>query len=131
MWIGYEAVILAGVTIGDGAIIGARAVVTKDVPPYDKFVVVDRVMIQYIVFFKVFRVIYEIVIKRKISDFDIRVCYYIFIVLFDYAVRKQIILSKKNSKNYFSYFGQCNLGKPSSPTAQTLDNLPAAAFFAD
>lgn len=35
VWIGYEAVILAGVTIGDGAIIGARAVVTKDVPPYD------------------------------------------------------------------------------------------------
>ncbi|MDE6441599.1 MAG: CatB-related O-acetyltransferase [Clostridia bacterium] len=34
VWIGYEAVILASVTIGDGAIIGARAVVTKDVPPY-------------------------------------------------------------------------------------------------
>ncbi|MEY8403938.1 CatB-related O-acetyltransferase [Oscillospiraceae bacterium 44-34] len=34
VWIGYEAVILAGVTIGDGAIIAARAVVTKDVPPY-------------------------------------------------------------------------------------------------
>lgn len=34
VWIGYEAVILAGVTIGDGAIIGARSVVTKDVPPY-------------------------------------------------------------------------------------------------
>ena len=34
VWIGYEAVVLAGVTIGDGAIIGARAVVTKDVPPY-------------------------------------------------------------------------------------------------
>lgn len=34
VWIGYEAVILAGVTIGDGAIVGARAVVTKDVPPY-------------------------------------------------------------------------------------------------
>ena len=32
VWIGYEAVILAGVTIGDGAIIGSRAVVTKDVP---------------------------------------------------------------------------------------------------
>lgn len=34
VWIGYEAVIMAGVTIGSGAIIGARAVVTKDVPPY-------------------------------------------------------------------------------------------------
>ena len=34
MWIGYEAVILSGVTIGDGAIIGTRAVVTKDVPSY-------------------------------------------------------------------------------------------------
>lgn len=34
VWIGYESVILAGVTIGDGAIIGTRAVVTKDVPPY-------------------------------------------------------------------------------------------------
>ncbi len=34
VWIGFEAVILAGVSIGDGAIIGSRAVVTKDVPPY-------------------------------------------------------------------------------------------------
>jgi virginiamycin A acetyltransferase len=34
VWIGYEAVIMAGVNIGDGAIIGTRAVVTKDVPPY-------------------------------------------------------------------------------------------------
>ena len=34
VWIGYEAVIMAGVTIGDGAIIATRAVVTKDVPPY-------------------------------------------------------------------------------------------------
>ncbi len=34
VWIGYEAVIMAGVTVGDGAIIGTRAVVTKDVPPY-------------------------------------------------------------------------------------------------
>ena len=34
IWIGYEAVIMAGVHIGDGAVIAARAVVTKDVPPY-------------------------------------------------------------------------------------------------
>lgn len=34
VWIGYEAVVMAGVTIGDGAVIGARAVVTRDVPPY-------------------------------------------------------------------------------------------------
>jgi len=34
VWIGYEAVVLSGVHIGDGAIIGTRAVVTKDVPPY-------------------------------------------------------------------------------------------------
>lgn len=34
VWIGFEAIILSGVKIGDGAIIGARAVVTKDVEPY-------------------------------------------------------------------------------------------------
>ena len=34
VWIGYEAVIMAGVRIGDGAVIAARAVVTRDVPPY-------------------------------------------------------------------------------------------------
>ncbi len=34
VWIGYEAVILSGVHIGDGAVIAARAVVTRDVPAY-------------------------------------------------------------------------------------------------
>lgn len=34
VWIGESARILAGVTIGDGAIIGANSVVTKDVPAY-------------------------------------------------------------------------------------------------
>lgn len=34
VWIGTEALILSGVTIGDGAVIGARAVVARDVPPY-------------------------------------------------------------------------------------------------
>ena len=34
VWIGSEAVIMPGVTIGDGAVIGTRALVTKDVAPY-------------------------------------------------------------------------------------------------
>ncbi len=34
VWIGMEAMIMPGVTIGDGAIISARSVVIKDVPPY-------------------------------------------------------------------------------------------------
>jgi acetyltransferase-like isoleucine patch superfamily enzyme len=34
VWIGVNAVILSGVSIGDGAIIGAGAVVTRDIPPY-------------------------------------------------------------------------------------------------
>lgn len=34
VWIGYEAVIMQGVHIGDGVVIGSRAVVTRDVPPY-------------------------------------------------------------------------------------------------
>lgn len=34
VWLGYDSIIMAGVTIGDGAIIGTRALVTKDVEPY-------------------------------------------------------------------------------------------------
>ncbi len=34
VWIGHNASIMSGVTIGDGAVIAANAVVTKDVPPY-------------------------------------------------------------------------------------------------
>lgn len=34
VWIGRSAIIKGGVTIGDGAIVAANAVVTKDVPPY-------------------------------------------------------------------------------------------------
>ena len=33
VWIGARVIILPGVTIGDGAIIGVNAVVTKDIPP--------------------------------------------------------------------------------------------------
>ncbi|AMK10793.1 CatB-related O-acetyltransferase [Pseudodesulfovibrio indicus] len=34
VWIGFEALVMAGVTIGDGARIGSRAIVTRDVPAY-------------------------------------------------------------------------------------------------
>ncbi len=34
VWLGYDSIIMAGVTIGDGAIIGTRTLVTKDVKPY-------------------------------------------------------------------------------------------------
>lgn len=34
VWIGYRAIILPGVTIGEGAVVGAGAVVTRDVPSY-------------------------------------------------------------------------------------------------
>lgn len=34
VWIGHEALIMPAVSIGDGAIIASRSVVTKDVPPY-------------------------------------------------------------------------------------------------
>lgn len=34
VWIGYGATVLSGVHIGQGAIVSAGAVVTKDVPPY-------------------------------------------------------------------------------------------------
>jgi len=34
VWIGWQAAVMPGVTIGDGAIVASRAVVTKDVRPY-------------------------------------------------------------------------------------------------
>ncbi len=34
VWIGRESVIMPGVTIGDGSIIGAYSIVTRDIPPY-------------------------------------------------------------------------------------------------
>ncbi|MBQ8630054.1 MAG: acyltransferase [Oscillospiraceae bacterium] len=33
-WIGHGVLILPGVTVGEGAVCGARAVITKDVPPF-------------------------------------------------------------------------------------------------
>ena len=38
VWIGYGCTILSGVTIGQGAIIGAKSVVARDIPPYAIYV---------------------------------------------------------------------------------------------
>jgi len=34
VWIGFDACVLPGVTIGEGSVVGARSVVTEDVPPF-------------------------------------------------------------------------------------------------
>lgn len=47
VWVGVNAVIMGGVKIGDGAIIGANAVVTKDVPPYAIVVGAPAKVIKY------------------------------------------------------------------------------------
>lgn len=47
VWIGANSVILSGVEIGHGAVIGAGAVVTKDVPPYAIVVGVPAKVIKY------------------------------------------------------------------------------------
>lgn len=38
VWIGYDSIILAGSRIGKGCVIGARSVVTGDIPPYSVYV---------------------------------------------------------------------------------------------
>ncbi len=47
VWIGANSVIFTGVTIGDGAVIGAGAVVTKDVEPYEIVVGVPARHLRY------------------------------------------------------------------------------------
>lgn len=47
VWIGARAMVLGGVSISDGAVIGAGAIVTKDVPPYAVVVGVPARVIKY------------------------------------------------------------------------------------
>lgn len=47
VWIGSNSTILGGVKVGDGAVIGAGAVVTKDIPPYAVAVGVPAKVIKY------------------------------------------------------------------------------------
>lgn len=46
-WIGQDAIIMSGVCIGDGAIVGARALVTSDVPPYAIYGGIPAKLIRY------------------------------------------------------------------------------------
>ena len=47
VWIGLNAVLMDGVTIGDGAVIGTHAVVTHDVPPYAIVVGIPAKILRY------------------------------------------------------------------------------------
>ena len=47
VWIGESAILMSGVRIGRGAVIGAGAVVTKDIPPYAIAVGVPATVIKY------------------------------------------------------------------------------------
>lgn len=47
VWIGAKVIVMGGVTIGDGAVIGAGSIVTKDVPPYAIVAGVPAKIIRY------------------------------------------------------------------------------------
>lgn len=47
VWVGRDAVVMDGVTVGVGAVIGARAMVTRDVPPYAIVAGVPAKIIRY------------------------------------------------------------------------------------
>lgn len=47
VWIGERVMIMGGINIGDGAVIGAGAIVTKDVPPYAVVAGVPAKLIRY------------------------------------------------------------------------------------
>ncbi len=47
VWMGYNVCVKEGVTIGDGAIIGAKSLVTKDIPPYSIAVGIPAKVIKY------------------------------------------------------------------------------------
>lgn len=47
VWIGQEAIIMKGVKIGNGAVIGARSIVTQDVPEYAIAIGINSKLIKY------------------------------------------------------------------------------------
>lgn len=47
VWLGANVVVMQGVKIGDGAVVGANAVVTKDIPPYAIAVGIPAKVVRY------------------------------------------------------------------------------------
>ena len=47
VWIGVRAMVMGGITIGDGVVIGAGSIVTKDIPPYAVVAGVPARIIRY------------------------------------------------------------------------------------
>lgn len=70
VWIGHNALIIGGVSIGDGAVIAAGAVVTKDIPPYAVVAGVPAKIIRYRYNFSVIKEIQELK-WWDLNDFDL------------------------------------------------------------
>ncbi len=47
VWVGARSIILKGVTIGEGSVIAAGAVVTKDIPPYSIYINKDKILARF------------------------------------------------------------------------------------
>jgi acetyltransferase-like isoleucine patch superfamily enzyme len=85
VWIGARAIILSGVKVGDGAVIAAGAVVTKDVPPYAIAGGVPASIIKYRFSKEVISALLEIrwwdwddeIVLRNIEDFYLDVSEFI------------------------------------------------------
>jgi len=78
VWIGMDAMILSGVKIGRGAIVGARAVVAKDIPPYAIVVGNPAKIVKYRFSDEIIKLVDDIEfkgIKDKINNKNINLFY--------------------------------------------------------